>query len=125
MKTFIVFDKGGKTFDRYTILNKETGDLYASSADPFASDGFSKFLCNCVQRETTLYGAGWREKSPAKKIIKAEVDSIIINAKLDPDWIGEPIEISQLPENVRKYLDQLNAHEESSHQDFPPLKKIS
>ncbi|HTS45593.1 MAG TPA: hypothetical protein VMH01_14440 [Puia sp.] len=125
METFIVFDNGGKTFDRYTILNKETGDIYASSIDPFASDGFTKFLENCAKQEATFYGMGWREKSPSKKIIKSEVDHIIINAKLNPEWIGEPVEFAVLPENVRKFLDQLNTHDENRHQDFPPLKKIS
>jgi len=125
METFIIFDNEGKTFDRFTILNKETGEIYGASEDPLSPEGFSKFLGNCAYRQITMYGSGWREKMPGKKIIKSEVDNFIINTKLNPDWIGKPIEFKALPENAKKYILQLNMKKGNISQDYPSLKKIS
>ncbi len=36
---FIVFDNGGKTLDRYTIINKETGDIFGSCENPDGPNG--------------------------------------------------------------------------------------
>ena len=123
-ETFIIFDNGGKTFDRFTILNKETGDIFGASEDPTTPDGFNKFFGNCAQKHTTLYGAGWRERSPGKKFIKLEVDNFINNAKLNPEWIGSEIEFNQLPEALKLYIMNLNATEGDALPKIPPLKKI-
>jgi hypothetical protein len=124
MDSFIVFDNGGKTFDRFTILNKETGEIYGCGENPFAQDSCCRLLGNCAYRQITLYGSGWREKMPGKKVIKSEVDNFIINAKLNPEWIGRPVEFQSLPENVKQYICKIQAGQGNSSQDFPPLKRI-
>src|SRR5258708_3286952 len=93
MNKFIIFDNGGKTLDRFTIINKETGDVFGSSENPDDTNGAGKFYGNCADNRITMYGAGWRQKLPGKKVIKAEVDNYVNNAKLDPNWIGNEIDL--------------------------------
>ncbi|HEX4851952.1 MAG TPA: hypothetical protein VFV08_14150 [Puia sp.] len=107
METFIVFDNSGKTEDRYTVVNKESGDVYGLSANPFAPDGCCYFVGNCAQSHILLYGTGWRERLPSKKVLKGIIDSIIIESKLDPDWIGAMMEFDKLPEVIKKQIGEL------------------
>ena len=107
MKTFIIFDNGGKSFDRFTIINKETGEVFGASENPNAPNGIGKFFGNCSDHLIVMYGAGWRQKHPIKKVIKAEVENYINNAKLDPTWIGSEVDFKSLPENVQKYISGL------------------
>ncbi|PWT79216.1 MAG: hypothetical protein C5B59_00095 [Bacteroidetes bacterium] len=107
MENYIVFDNGGKTTDRYTAISKESGDIYGMSTNPFAPDGVGNFIGNCAQAHILLYGTGWRERLPPKKVIKTVLDNIIIQSKLDPDWIGELVSFDKLPDNVKKYITQL------------------
>lgn len=44
----LVFDNGGETYDRYTIINTETGDVCGASENPFTPNGFGQFSGNCV-----------------------------------------------------------------------------
>lgn len=104
MTKFIVFDNGGKTIDRYTIINKETGDVYGISENPYDTKGIAKFCGNCADHRIVLRGAGWRQKLPLKKVIQAEVENYVNNARLDPGWIGDEVNVKNLPENVRKYI---------------------
>jgi hypothetical protein len=110
MNTFIVFDNGGKTIDRFTIINKETGDVFGSGENPDTPNGAGKFYGNCADHRIVMYGAGWRQKLPGKKVIKAEVDNYINNAKLDPDWMGNEVDFNSLPVYVRQYISRLDPH---------------
>jgi len=38
-----IFDNGYATFDRYTIINMDNGDVYGASTDPFHPQGFGQF----------------------------------------------------------------------------------
>ena len=96
MKTFIIFDNGGATPDRYTIINKETGDVFGAREYRDALHGTGKFIGNCADHRIAMYGAGWRQRLPIKKIIKEEVDNYINNARLNPEWIGK--EVKQWPD---------------------------
>jgi hypothetical protein len=116
MKKFIVFDNGGKTHDRFTIINKETGDVFAASENPYDSKGVGSHVGNCASHKIVLHGAGWRQKLPLKKVIQAEVENYVNNAKLDPDWIGKETGSKSLPEGVRKYIAELDAQDSAGHQ---------
>jgi hypothetical protein len=107
MNTFIIFDNGGSTLDRYTIINKETGDVFGCSEDPAAPNGEGRFIGNCAAHRIVLYGSGWRQKLPAKKIIRAETGNFINNARLDPGWIGREADLRTLPDGVRLWITQL------------------
>ncbi len=113
MNTFAIFDNGGKTPDRFTIIHKETGDVFGASENPAAPNGIGKFCGNCADYHIILRGAGWRQRLPLKKIIKAEVDSYINNAKLDPDWLGHEVEFTSLPEQLQQYITGLDIESQS------------
>jgi hypothetical protein len=110
MKTFIIFDNGEKTLDRFTIINKETGDIFGCSENPDAPDGAGKFIGNCVDHRIIMYRAGWRQRLPGKNVIRAEVDNYINNARLDPGWIGSEMDLKSLPANVLQYISRLDPH---------------
>jgi transposase InsO family protein len=42
METYVIFDNGGRTIDRYTILDKATGEVYAVSGDPSSRTELAK-----------------------------------------------------------------------------------
>ena len=69
---FIIFDNGGLTPDRFTIINRETGDVFGGGENPNALNWTATFIGNCADHHVALRGAGWRQKLPTKKIIKAE-----------------------------------------------------
>ncbi len=107
MKTFIIFDNSGKTLDRFTIINKETGDVFGCSDNPDAPGGAGVSIGNCAGHRIVLYGAGWRQRLPNKHVIREEVDNYINNARLDQDWLGKEVDLTTLPMNVKHYIARL------------------
>jgi hypothetical protein len=110
MDQFIVFDNGGKTLDRFTIINKETGDVFGASEKTDEAGGTGKFCGNCADLRIVMRGAGWRQKFPGRKVIKEEVDNYINDARLNPDWIGSELDFNSLPVSVRQYILRLDPH---------------
>jgi hypothetical protein len=108
MNTYIVFDNGGKTIDRFTVINTKTADVFGVSEDPGSPDGIGRHCGNCAEHRIVLYGSGWRQRMPAKKILEAEAENYINNARLDPDWLGHEIAFMSLPAIVRAYIDDLD-----------------
>ena len=104
MKTFIIFDNCGRTFDRFTIINKETGDVFGCSDNPDAPGGAGVLIGNCAAHRIALYGAGWRQRLPGQNVIQAEVDNYINNARLDADWLGKEVDVAHLPMRVKHYV---------------------
>ena len=115
MKNYIVFDNGGRTLDRFTIINTETGDVFGASADPHGPDGIGKWCGNICDHRTVLYGAGWRQRLPTKKIIQYEVENYVNNARLDPDWIGAEVDSGSLSEPILNYVAQLDVDDPRTH----------
>jgi hypothetical protein len=115
MKNYIVFDNGGKTADRYTIINVETADVFGASANPHDADGLGRWIGNLADHRTVLFGAGWRQRLPAKKIIQAEVDNYVNNAKLDPEWLGNEVPAKDLPDTLRVYIEELDVDDPRTH----------
>jgi hypothetical protein len=113
MDTFIIFDNGGKTLDRFTIINKETGDVFGIGKNSDTPNGAGKFCGNCVDHRIAMYGSGWSQKPLAKRVIKEEVENYINNAKLDPDWMGIEVNLNNLPANVQQYISHLALHIQS------------
>jgi len=107
MSTFIIFDNGSITPDRFTIINRETGDVFGASENPNALNWAAKFIGNCADHRVVLRGAGWRQGLPSRKIIKTEIENYVNNAKLDPDWIGRELDFGALPENIRRFISGL------------------
>ena len=111
MKKFIIFDNGGKTIDRFTIINKETGDIFGCGDNPNAPGCAGELIGNCVSHRIVVYGAGWRQRLPGKNIIKEEVDNYVNNARLDPDWLGRQVDLINLPMNVKHFISRLARHD--------------
>ena len=109
MKQYIIFDNGGRTADRYTIINTETGDIFSAGEDMNDPGRITRYCGNCAHQHIVLYGAGWRQRLPAKKIIRSEVTNYVNNAKLDSDWIGVEIALNSLPARIKEHL-MGNAH---------------
>jgi hypothetical protein len=104
MTSYIVFDNGGRTADRYTIVDRQTGDVFAVSENPQEPGGIARYCGNCADHRITLYGTGWRQMPPARRVIQAETDNYIHNAQLDPDWLGQEADPERLPDNFRRFL---------------------
>ena len=115
MKNYIVFDNGGKTADRYTIINMETADVFGASEDPHDPNGSGRWIGNITDHRTVLYGAGWRQRLPAKKLIQAEVENYVNNAKLDPEWLGIEVISQDLPAALRTYIEGLDVDDPRTH----------
>jgi hypothetical protein len=108
MNKYVIFDNGGKTADRFTIINKTTGDVFGVSENPDDANGIAKCCGNCADHKIVLYGAGWRQKLPPKKVIQAEVEHYINNARLNASWLGLEAELTSLPQSVRDYITRLD-----------------
>jgi len=67
-----IFDKGSKTFDRYTVIinNKH---VYTMSVNALSRHGINRYLCDVVD--------------------------------LDLESVGEPIGLKEVPEAVRKAIE--------------------
>ena len=102
-KNIVVLDNNGETFDRYTIINKKTGDMIGSSERPFAPNGFGQHCGNLVDNYMFhAYGYSWRKHCDVKKIIKTEVQRYLS----DCSNVGQPIEFNSLHEDVQKFAIQ-------------------
>ncbi|HVS96765.1 MAG TPA: hypothetical protein VHE54_09770 [Puia sp.] len=115
MNTYIVFDNGGKTIDRFTVINIKSADVFGVSENPGSPDGVGRHCGNCAEHRIILYGSGWRQRLPAKKILEAEAENYINNARLDPDWLGQEIDFASLPKHVREYITDLDNDKDPGH----------
>ncbi|HWB90886.1 MAG TPA: hypothetical protein VG605_03500 [Puia sp.] len=115
MKNFIVFDNGGKSADRFTIINMETADVFGASENPHEPNGTGRWIGNIAYHRTVLFGAGWRQRQPAKKVIQIEIENYVNNAKLDPEWLGVEIPHRDIPDALRSYIDELDVDDPRTH----------
>jgi len=121
MKTFIIFDNCGKTLDRFTIINKETGDVFGCSDNPDTPGGGGVLIGNCACHRIAMYGTGWRQRLPGNTVIQEEVNNYINNARLDPNWLGKEVDLNYLPMNVKHYISRLACNRKPFHPSFKAL----
>ncbi len=86
MKNPAIFDNGGKTYDRFTIINRRSGDMFGASENPTHPAGFGQFTGNIRQ--------DWNK--PIHTMLEAY--------RADPDWIGVEIEITNAPKEVQEWV---------------------
>jgi hypothetical protein len=116
MTTYIVFDNEGRTSDRYTIVDRESGNVFAACEPTGESAITVKFCGNCADHRITLYGTGWRQMPLSRKIIIGETDNYIRNAQLNPAWLGKELSLPDWPATLQDRVDQLNKlHAEGFH----------
>lgn len=102
MKNLICFDNNGETFDRFTILNKKTGDMLGSSKQPFMPNGFGQHCGNVAENYWNVaYGYAWRKRCDVKKCIKYAINRFIS----DSGHIGKVIDFNTMPIDVQKFAE--------------------
>jgi hypothetical protein len=125
MTKYIAFDNGGITPDRFTIINKDTADVFGFSEDPGSPSGVAKFCGNCAEHLVIMSGAGWRQSLPARRLIQSQVDNYINNARLNHDWLGHEIDFANIPQSVRECILALDAHTYSGERSPSTIRYIA
>ena len=92
----VVLDNGGETCDRYTIIFRETADIFCSSTMPYSPLGVAGYSCNAAQM------LKWNDTTVRE-------NRIAVNIYLkDCKHIGKRVkDLETLPEVVKKYIKQL------------------
>ncbi len=103
MKNLVVLDNNGETFDRYTIIEKSTGEMIGASANPFHPQGFGQYSGNIADNHMNVtYGYSWRKRCNVRACIRETV-KLFLN---DCSHIGKKIPFESLPLDVQKYAKQ-------------------
>lgn len=109
----IIFDNGGKTFDRYTIILSD-GEIFSASDNPFHPQGVGTNCGNIAYNYyLTTVGAGYlskiekEDKKHYNKLIRQAVKEQIAIAKNDPEWLDIEMQQNKLPTDVQMYINQL------------------
>lgn len=107
-----IFDNGGTTFDRYTIITKD-GEMFGASQNPFHPQGFGQYCGNVVE---VMFGSGastqkhcYNEKRGAWKT--RFVSIALQKMKTDCKERGEVrVKVGSLPQDVQQYVKQLETN---------------
>ncbi len=103
MKNIIVLDNNGDTFDRYTIIDKRTGDMIGSSENPFHPQGFGQHCGNVADNYWNItYGYGWR-RGCDDKLLKKRIKFALEVFLADCENVGKKIDFKDLPKDVKKF----------------------
>jgi len=101
----IILDNNGKTFDRYTIIDTKTADVWGASDNPFHPQGFGQYSHNIADSYWRVaYGTNWRNRIKEQAAIKDAVNKYLND---DLSHIGVRVELNSLPEMVQKYIKQI------------------
>jgi hypothetical protein len=116
MTNYIVFDNEGRTSDRYTIVDRESGNVFAA-CEPTSESAIAVRYCgNCADHRIVLYGAGWRQVPLSRKIIIGETENYTRNAQLNPAWLGKELSRHDWPASLQDCVDLLNkSHTDGLH----------
>ncbi len=102
----VVLDNGGLTFDRYTIIDKSTGDMIGASDNPFHPLGFGQFCGNVADNYWfTAYGYSWR-RGCNQRLLNKRVKYAIELFLADCGNVGKVIEFDTLPDDVKQFAKQ-------------------
>lgn len=120
MNNCLVFDNEGRTADRYTIVDRESGDVFAVDLN---KDGniTGSYCGNCAQHRITLYGSGWRQMPLSQRIIETETDNYIRNAQLNPGWLGRELPREEWPMDLLDYIVSLNKTQQKDLHKMPGM----
>jgi hypothetical protein len=124
MTNYIVFDNEGRTSDRYTIIGRESGNVFAAGEPAGNSPITVRYCGNCADHKITLYGTGWRQMPLSRKILLEETDNYVRNAQLNPAWLGKELSRQEWPANIQEYVDRLNELQGEEHQPIPRMPYI-
>lgn len=106
----IVFDNGGKTADRYTLILPD-GDVYGCSENPYHPQGIGTFNCNVCEARYKDYQVHYDHDKGVwfPHALKWAYDDFLKEAHKNDKWLGEEVtDQTKLPEAVQKYIAQLD-----------------
>lgn len=93
----VVLDNNGETCDRYTIIFRESAEMYCSSTLPFSPLGIGGY---CTNIATDIF----KWENPTIKENRLAVNIYLRDCK----HIGKRVkDLNTLPEDVKKYIKQL------------------
>ncbi|HVU97111.1 MAG TPA: hypothetical protein VHE34_17900 [Puia sp.] len=124
MTKYIVFDNEGHTSDRYTIVDRISGNVFAACEQSNDAGVTGRYCGNCADHRVTLYGAGWRQMPLSQRIIMAETDNYVRNAQLNPDWLGKQLPWRYCPLSLQEYiatLDKMESNEAHRVIEMPQM----
>jgi hypothetical protein len=102
--SIVVLDNNGESFDRYTIINRKTGDVWGASENPSHPQGFGSYNHNIADSYwSTAYGSAWRKRINEKMAIKCAVRNYLI----DTTNIGARVSLKTLPKEVLTFIDYI------------------
>jgi hypothetical protein len=121
MANYVVFDNGGITIDRYTIVDWESGNVFA------AGEGAStaRYFGNCADHRVTLFGSGWRQMPLSRRIVEAETSNYIRNARLNPGWLGNELPREHWSGELQDCIDRLVKPEMFAFPLFPDKGRVA
>ena len=112
MKNLAIFDNGGETFDRFTIINLTDGEMIAASCKPFHPQGFGQHCGNPAwDYFTRTVGANymrriqWEDPKHYTRLIKQKTKEIVTEFKREKN-IGKPVKFEALPADVQQFCKQ-------------------
>lgn len=117
MTNYIVFDNERRVPDRYTIVDRRSGDVFAACEQGSDAGVIGRYCGNCADHRVTLYGSGWRQMPLTQKIVAEETNNYIRNAQLNPGWLGKELPHRHCPVNLLAYIATLDkmAPDRASH----------
>lgn len=100
MKKYTVFDNGGESLDRYTVIDKE-GDMLGLSE---TGAGFNQWCGNCVDNYMYVtFGYGWRSQCDVPRVIKHTLPEVIASFKTHGN-LGKEIPFKSLSKELQKEI---------------------
>lgn len=110
LKVRAVFDNGGETLDRYTIIF-DNGDMIGASEDPTHPLGFGQYCGNVVDNYmNNSFGYSWRKHVDVESTVKRVLSEQIAAFKSE-GHIGKQVFLKDLPEAVRNYVEWMRIPE--------------
>jgi hypothetical protein len=102
----ICLDNGGETFDRYTIIDRDSGEMIGASDRPFHPQGFGQHCGNVADNYWfTSYGYSWR-RGCNKRLLNRRIKYAVDLFLSDCGNVGKVIEFNTLPEDVKQFAKQ-------------------
>lgn len=96
MKTIILLDNEGASFDRFTFINTKTGDMLGTSE---TGEGFFQYAGNIADNYMgTTYGYSWRKHCNVKACIKDSIQRFLD----DCEHVGKVRELNTIDVNLAK-----------------------
>lgn len=103
---FICLDNGGETFDRYTIIDRISGEMIGASDKPFHPLGFGQHCGNVADNYWfSAYGYGWR-RGCNERLLRSRIKYAVNLFLADCGNLGKRVDFDKLPEDVQKFAKQ-------------------